>query len=377
MFFCLFFAVLVNCAVMKSGEVVDLSPESNFSAAEIRAQLQRSQAMIDSLHVIYYSHGSAAHTSVSSSHYVRREFFAKSPCWLVYNGSHGHGRLDWRDDPFNQRVYLTKDRFVAEFPFNRIYYEADLAEDDPLPGSLYNEAFFICSGIWPFDSRPPSRPLGRAHMLREICTSDDYGTVRQRQEWVRGRWCHVLENPGLDELWIDVERGCAIVERRLYDSVSGGEVIRIELGGHREISSGIWMPRWIRFVQYDLAIDNVGGSRRIIKSARLQMESVSINDVEGAVFEFRPLPGSLAYDYRSPDLVRQVVPGGIDHLDKLIAWARRIHPREEVSLHSNLNLGYLAGLPFVIALFARKVCRRGCQWIWRRCTSNQTRIPTG
>jgi hypothetical protein len=80
----------------------------------------------------------------------------------------------------------------------------------------------------------------------------------------------VLEYPGYDRLWIDTERGCALLARETHSSRNGALVQRIELSGHREVAPGIWLPSSIRNIQYDYnAVSEEGRRRRVIDAVHV------------------------------------------------------------------------------------------------------------
>ena len=71
------------------------------------------------------------------------------------------------------------------------------------------------------------------------------------QEKVEDRWCHVLEYPGHDRLWVDVERNGALMMQEMFNPNTGALLQRIELKGYREVKPGIWAPREFRNIAFD------------------------------------------------------------------------------------------------------------------------------
>src|SRR5665213_4288683 len=147
---------------------------------------------------------------------------------------------------FQRRAYISGNRVVSEFPVNRVFSEGTFTPSEGLPGTLPREFFFLATGIWPLNAIKPPRHRGRPYVLREIAECDTHSVVRPNLEDVDGRWCHVLEDPDVDSLWLDVERECALVARETRDPENRALVQRIELRRHVEVSPQIWMPTSIR-----------------------------------------------------------------------------------------------------------------------------------
>lgn len=347
-------------------------PKAVCSAGELRARLQEAQQLLRSLHVVYRAEGESLGDDAPPGLYVRREIVVKAPCSLFHHGTHGHDQIPWRDDPLQQRACVTPGRAYNEFPFKRVYVAYALPPDVRLPGTLQTELFFLLTGLWPLDSRPTPKLQGRPYMLRDVAASEDYSIVRPRQEEIDGRLCHVLEQQdGLDRLWLDVDRGTCLVARETFDSDTGRQRERIELGGHREVAPGIWLPSWIQNVQYDYAARSEEQSKRRIVDSRITLIKISANDVDDAAFQFRPAPGSLSYDPDDPDSsLQQTEPGGLDYLDDLSGWLSRYFPAASTVGGDWLGYaGYLAALPFLLVI---AFCERK-----RRATKNLCATPDG
>ena len=101
-------------------------------------------------------------------------------------------------------------------------------------------------------------------MLNEVVASNEYSVVRPLQEEIDKRFCHVLERPAYDRLWIDVERGCALLARETHAQLNGALVQRIELSGHKEVSPGIWFPTKLRNIQYDYLCPDRSKRSRVV-----------------------------------------------------------------------------------------------------------------
>src|SRR5262249_33695398 len=142
------------------------------------------------------------------------------------------------------------------FPFPREYSRIPLKPSDRPPGTLGSLDFFMNTGLWPLEQRPGPRYGQCPCALRELASDQTYSVVRPLQEEVDGHWCHVLERPGSDRLWIDVARGCCLMAREFCNPQDGCVAIRYDLGEHQEIEPGVWVTKRIGGIIYNaMAVD--------------------------------------------------------------------------------------------------------------------------
>jgi hypothetical protein len=331
------------------------SPRATYTAEQLRAGLLATADKIKSLSVVYRSNDYDPKLFPMGT-YLYREIIAQSPGSLHHVSAHGHATLDWKDDPYQQSAYVSGDHAFNEFPVNRKYIETHIGPNDALPGTLPSDFFFLSTGIWPFDGRPAPRPLDRPYMLREVARAKEFSTVRPRQELVDGRWCHVLESPGNDRLWLDTERGCALLARETIVGKWLAVGQRFELGGHREVGPGIWLPRWIHNMQFDYEAPTEEGRRRKLTDARHEVLRAEVSRVDDSAFNFRPRPGSLLEN--ATGAPTQAEPGGLDHLDHLVHWLREHAPASSPRTRSAIPIGSVALLPVILYVAASEVLRR-------------------
>ncbi len=332
----------------------DHTPGATLSAPELRAKLSECLQRIRSFRVVYRSYGYDPERFPAGT-YLHRVVVAKAPYSLYHVSAHGHDALDWHDDYYQQRAYITRDHLYNEFPVNRSYFDHEMKPSEGLPGTLPGEFFFLATGIWPLTAREPPRPDGRPYMLSEVAASEEYSIVRPRQELVDGRWCHVLERPGYDRLWIDAERGCALLARETHSQLNGAMVQRIELGDHQEIKPGIWMPKTMRNVQYDWLCPDEAGRKRIVLDGTFRILEIGVNDVEDEIFQFDPQAGALLDN--GVNRPRQVREGGLDHLDDLLLWARK--NASVPSISSGATSRWWALVPALLVMAACEFARFG------------------
>jgi len=292
----------------------------------LRDDIRSACRRISSLKISYKAEGYDP-KKVLAGAYVRRTLIAKAPCSFFLDSAHGYPGLPWEDDLFRQTAYITPTRECNVYPTNRGYFVRESVANAGLPGSLPSEVFFMATGLWPLTGRKPPRPNGYPHMLREVAESDDYSQVRQDQELVDGRWCHVLIDKSHDHLWLDASRGCCLMQREIFDKDSGLLRTRYELRGYHEVSEGIWMPRTIRCEEYDFTTPTKEGPCRKVRDTPIEILEVSVNAVDDGAFQYTPPPGALELDATSilaP--ARQSKPGGLDHLDDVVCWLNRHSP---------------------------------------------------
>jgi hypothetical protein len=245
--------------------------------------------------------------------------------------------------------------WFVENPVNRTFFGGKLKTTDEVPGTVRDEIYFLATGLWPTSGRPaPHLAPREPYVLRDVGRSDLYSVVRPELEAVNGRWCHVLERPGRDRLWIDLERGCTLLRRETDAESSGPLASRYELGDHREVSPGVWLPSWIRNTQFDYQAPTEEARRRRVIDAVIEVIESHANDMPDEQFVYRPVAGTFRL---AP--AEQVVPGGLDHLDFLSGWVERYSPP---SRDRPAFVQHLAGLPFILLIplleFQRRRARR-------------------
>lgn len=284
--------------------------------------------------------------------YLRRIVAAKAPNLWSHETAKGQDLLPWEKDIRRRHCIVENDRVSDNWVTNRAYNMEEWKPEAPLPGSMPGEAIIRYTGIWPLTGRPaPRRDGDHPIMLRDVAKSDKY-KVRPELEEIEGRLCHALENPGIDTLWLDVERGCALMARNFYNVKTGVLQTRLEHTKHEEIKPGIWIPRWIRNIEYDYLAENPEQRNRVIIDINIHLTSVQINDVADSMFVFEPKPGALWLNPpKDKSLIPiQTEPGGLDHLDSLVAWGKPLLPTPDpapVAL-SAWAIPFLLGLGIVL-----------------------------
>jgi hypothetical protein len=312
---------LLLLAAAKGATALAVPPAAELDAPRLREALLRAQQRIESFRVVYESDDYDDDTT-PAGYMLHRVVVCQAPNLLFHWTAHGHDKLAWEDDHGQQIARIRDGNVLNEYPVNRSYYEAQLdLKGDGLPGTLPHEFLFSTVGFWPFTTIKPPQLDGEPFVLVDVARSEQYDSVLPHLQQVEGRWCHVLERKGKDRLWLDVNRGCALMARETCAPTTGRLGQRIELGGHREVASGIWFPKWIRNIQYDHGASDSRRQMRVWKNARHDILEVTINEVDDSVFTWSPPTGALRIFDDAPSV--QTRAGGLEHLDHLTAWIMR------------------------------------------------------
>lgn len=329
-----------------------------FSASDIRDRILKSQERIESIEVHYRATG-------ESGYFVDQVIMAKAPVFWFSVTAHGNPTADSDDDFDRQRTFVLEDRFLTYRPIPRTLVMGLVKPTDPLPGTLENELFFFATGLWPFRSRKPPSPLGHAHTLKGIASSDEF-IVRDKTEDILGSPCILFTHKsGRDRIWLDIARGCSIVRREFYDQDRASLMVLLEMSQHRQVAEGIWIPFKIHRSEFDTRPSSKLDEKVPIGESTLVVTYASVNDVNDSQFQFTPPPGTLELmPDGSPGVPRQIVAGGHDLLDEYAGWIRKRAMPVRNSATSDvlweLAIASLAaiGIIFYIRFFKR--VRRPC-----------------
>ena len=256
--------------------------------------------------------------------FYRVALCAKAPHFLFYDSAHGHDSMDWQLDPYRQRAYVQKDHVYNEYPLDRMFFLQPIEPHDPLPGSLQTAFFFLATGHWPTTEREAPRYADLPYVLREVALSKEtHLHLRPELEQVDGRWCHVLEHPGVDCLWIDAERAGCLVQREVSDPKTGRRLQRYRLLDHEQFADQIWIPRLIEntVFQANEPAEDSSSSKEI--TSRTRIVECAINQVDDTAFDYRIPPGALEFnEHNLNEPPRQVAAGGLDQFDQMADWIR-------------------------------------------------------
>ncbi len=126
-------------------------------------------------------------------------------------------------------------------------------------------------------------------------------SVSERIERVSGTDCVVLEAPGHEKLWLDPQRGFALLRREQYSK--GHLSTRTECGDLVEVVPGVWMPKKVTLTTFaglgiwpNLPEQYHGKPWR---QTTLRVKTLEVNDPKHQeYFKFRPEPGAPVHDLR-------------------------------------------------------------------------------
>ena len=294
-------------------------PKALLSPAELRSRIAATQGQIRSVYAVYRSGLDKSGIDLHDEYYSYRIMAADAGGDFYLVATHGYTTLPWFADPHQQNGVLRGTRFLNVNPVNRTYTEREWPPDAGLPGTATKEFVMTATGIWPFEKRPAPEHLGpgRPYMLKDVARSTDYTLVRPSLELTDGRWCHVLERPGVDRLWLDADRGCVLMARE-YFGPTGHLMQRFEHAGLAEFAPGVWLPRWVRNVQYEDR-SPLPEQRAVPRSDSLvTLCEVRVNAVPEGIFSYTPDRGAVRL---GPDSVPLgCVPGEVEHLDHVAEW---------------------------------------------------------
>ena len=298
------------------------NPKATEDVRSLKTMMLKTASAIESVRIGYRGNYSEPRLTELNAFY-RVRLSAKAPHFLMYDAAHGHDFLDWQLDPFRQVAYVQKNHYYNYYPLDRMFFWQELAPTAPNPGSLQLPFYFRATGIWPAWQRKAPQRDNLAYVLRDIALSSESHThLRPKLEKISGRWCHVLEHPGSDTLWLDAERGACLLQRELSDKKTGRVLQRFRLLKQEQPAPGIWMPTII-----ENTVSNIVHDRKTNKESKQEKTSIiginicEVNNVPDSHFHF-PIPdGALEMDEadRKARSV-QVTAGGLDQFDAITNW---------------------------------------------------------
>ena len=287
--------------------------------------------------------------------YLHRTVAMKAPASILHINAHGHAGLSSTDDPFRWTFQLHGKDWVSFRNNSRTFSSGTIEFDDLDLGSIPEEWLFWSTGMYPLTARKPFRMIGDIpYMLGDYAAEAGTKILRERQELVGERWCHVVERPGVDILWLDLGRGATLMRRDMIDGKTGKVRRRYLSGDHQEIQPGFWMPTRIRDYRFNAA------SRDEEPFVDFELMNWRINDVPDSLFVFTPPAGAVWVDYKTGDSY-QVAENGEEHMKNVIRISRKMfdsRPASTANRGAHRNSAWMvpgiaisAVLVCVVALF--------------------------
>lgn len=320
---------------------------------EIQRRLRELYGSIKSFYAIYEI-SSSPDEDRPLGDLLHREVAMLAPAFVLHFNAHGNSRVHWSDDLRAQWAHVTPTTVTSNWIRNRTHsvWKWDSTKDSSLPGSLPQEWFFKATGLWPLEDRLAMKAEnGIPFPLRLVAEDQRYSLADPPTEDVHGRLCHVICREGLDRIWLDLDRNCALVARELYEASTGKCLLRFEVTPQKQIVPGIWLPEQIRQIRFD-PDRQVESTRFPLVDFECKVTNWRVNDLTEEEFLFHERPGEVWLN--PPEKVpRQTQPGTEDYLDDVAAWIGRNGfagkvKTEQVSLIDPFSVGAvaLAGMIF-------------------------------
>ncbi len=165
------------------------------SSPALKQQLAKAQDRLWAWEVEYES-DRTDRSGVQAKSYVHRVVAVKAPDRFFHWGSHGAAGFDWQEDPYQQRLTVTSNRMIVEYPWARIFAEKQLSPRDPLPGTAPQELLLMALGWWSLAQRPSPNVNDELPAALSAVSRSSMYKARSQMELIGDRWCHVLECPG-------------------------------------------------------------------------------------------------------------------------------------------------------------------------------------
>lgn len=105
--------------------------------------------------------------------------------------------------------------------------------------------------------------------------------VRDHQEKIGDRWCHVIEHPAekFDLIWVDSENPSIMVKREMSFQHEGKlfPSTRISFGSFRDFGDGVCLPEYIERQDFPSPADNVEPGT-LLSNATCEVSEIKLND---------------------------------------------------------------------------------------------------
>jgi hypothetical protein len=365
------FAVALLTGVLGQSALADPAPSpaalpqtglpATLTLEQIREGFARAREELRSLLVEYQTSGSSTQDGKTSPVDLYGIVAARG-LYRFVDYAHAGNRQEWETSRQRTRVIYTGKTLDVFFTSQRIYETSVKNAQSESTLKVKNDFVLDCLGWWPPDDPTPVpliqgvrpfylhailSPQGQraftpptiagilgavsapslptvAGTLADVALKErrfalpDF-RVLPRQEQVDGAWCHVLDQPGCDRLWIDPKVGFRARRRELYSGTSPDLVARYELSDFRECS-GVWIP-WTFSRTQIFPNQRTGAPNGLRLQADATVVRAEVNQTPEEFFHFQPPPGTLVRNRDTTEITQ--VPGGRDLLDSEIETVRR------------------------------------------------------
>ena len=314
-FCCLFLALSAEGGSSGSPSASGVARPSVYSLEQIRDGMRDARGRLSNLLVRYVVEHPAP---VGGERVWSRHTIAASGSLRFGENSHFTATFPEQMDLNHTKAYYTVQTFDVFYPRQR-YFETS-RRNAQLHYTIKLRSDFVLEslGWWPPGDQTKLDADESPHYLHLVLDRTDC-RISAVQEQVDGHWCHVLERPGRDRIWVDPSIGFAVRRREKYEPRSRQIVARYELSEYRETEKGIWLPWKIRRTLFNSGQDSDSPGEMV---ATAVVEKVVANHVPDSLFRFTPPPGTLTQDRDTLEMSQ--TPGGLDFLDEQIELLRTV-----------------------------------------------------
>lgn len=116
--------------------------------------------------------------------------------------------------------------------------------------------------------------------------------VRPEREPMDGALCWVVEFPGQDTLWLDPERGFALIRRDWNYGVGEPAMFRYHNSGLREVSPGAWLPTRVRREVMASPKDSPDHAGQCMLTNVCNVATMAVDNLPESLFAYRFAPGT-------------------------------------------------------------------------------------
>lgn len=246
---------------------------------------------------------------------ARRIIVATSGDQLTYFVGHPDEStgIDWKNEPFNLDMRIRNQQLVKHYRFNRSVEFADFKRASTIPDPICRDAVFFFFPIWPLKgyAAPHVDDPGMIFVVEEAVRSNNYEATSERT-LVNGQWCRLTRSKSnLDRIWIAEDKELCVVRREWYTNARKTIMGELSAKEVREMAPGLWLPVLIEMKYYG----NNGRNEKqeLIGHTETRIVRCEIDEnVPAETLEVTFRPGTI--DITSADKVRQLSPGGTEHL---------------------------------------------------------------
>jgi hypothetical protein len=150
--------------------------------------------------------------------------------------------------------------------FDFLAYPANLDPEDGITerGRFIKGAYWLPAAL---------RDNAKSYLVRPVC------------EKVGEDWCHVLERPGVDIIWVQQkESGCALRRRASYWNANGPIRQDVACDDPVEVDKGLWLPRKVRMIRHGSPWDKAPIIGKPVWALHLTVSKLSADPVPNSIF---------------------------------------------------------------------------------------------